>query len=88
MGAGMGPCGGVAEAKRVSRSARLWSAVVGGGVTRLETGAQVEVGAEAEAKRVARVTLPFEGVVSTEGVERSFENNLSISDPVPLMVSG
>jgi hypothetical protein len=75
----------------VSRSARLGSAVVGGGVTRLKTGvdeAQVEVGAEAEAKRVASVTLPFEGVASAEGVERSFENNLSISDPAPLMVSG
>jgi hypothetical protein len=61
----------------------------GGGVTRREAGLEAaEAEREAEAKRVSRVTLPLEGVVGGEAVGRSFENNLSRADPVPLMVVG
>ena len=90
MGAGMGPGGaGEAEANRESRRGRLLFAVVGGGVTRREAGLEAaEVEREAEAKRVSRVTLPLEGVAGGEAVGMSFENNLSRSDPVPLMVVG
>ena len=71
----------MAEAKIVSRRARLWLVVVGCEFTRLEVG----VGeAEAEAKRVPRVTLPLLGVVAGEADGMSLENNLSKSDTVPL----
>lgn len=85
MGAGTGPCTGVAEANRESRRGRLLLAVVGG----WEAGVDVaEVEVEADAKRVSRVTLPLEGVAAGEAVGMSLENNLSRSDPVPLMVAG
>jgi hypothetical protein len=87
VGAGTGPCAGVAEANREERKGR----VVGGGFARWGAGVEVaEVEGEAEAKRVSRVTLPLEGVEAGEavGMSLSFENNLSISDPVPLMVTG
>jgi hypothetical protein len=83
----MGPCGDVAEARMVSRSARPLQTA---GVTRLEAGtgdAEVVVEAEAEAKRVSMVNLPFAGVGAGEAVGKYFKNNLSISDAVPLMAS-
>ncbi len=89
MGAGTGPCAGVAEANRESRRGRFLLAVVGGGLARREAGVEVaEVGVEADAKRVSRVTLPLEGVAAGEAVGMSFENNLSRSDSVPLLVAG
>jgi hypothetical protein len=48
----------------------------------------VEAKAEAEAKRVSKVTLPFAGVIAGEAAGRNFENNLSTidtADTVPLM---
>ena len=71
----MEPSGGVAEAKIVWRRAGPIFAVVDGGRTRLE--AADEVGVEAEVKL-------FEGVAAGVAAGMSLENNLSISDPVPL----
>ena len=85
MGAGTGPWAGEAEANREERR----GSVVGGGFTRWVAGVEVaEEEVEAEAKRVSRVTLPLEGVEAGEAAGMSLENNLSRSDPVPLMVSG
>jgi hypothetical protein len=63
--------GGVAEAKIVLR--RAGPLLVDGGQTRLQAGVEV-------------VEL-FEGVVAGEAAVMSLENNLSISDPVPLMAA-
>jgi len=77
-------CGGVAEAKIVSRRARPLLVVVGGGATAL--GVELDdAEAEAEAKRVSSVTLLFGELGASEGVGMSFENNLSSCDPAPLM---
>lgn len=85
MGTGTGPWAGVAEVNKEERRGR----VVGGGFARWEAGVEVaEVELETEAKRVSRVTLPLEGVEAREALGMSFENNLSRSDPVPLMVAG
>jgi hypothetical protein len=82
----MGPGPGEAEANRESRRGRV---LFGGGVTRREAGLDAaEVEREAEAKRVSRVTLPLDGVAGGEAVGMSLENNLSRSEPVPLMVVG
>ena len=72
----MEPCGGVAEAKIVWRRAGPILVVVDGGRTRLEGGGG-EVGVEAEVKL-------FEGVAAGVAAGMSLENNLSISDPIPL----
>jgi hypothetical protein len=64
----------VAEAKIVWR--RAGPIVVDGGRTRLEAGGG-EVGVEAEVKL-------FEGVAAGVAAGMSLENNLSISDPIPL----
>ena len=68
--------GGVAEAKIVSRRAGPLLVAVDDGRTRLEARID-EAGAEAEEKL-------FKGVGAGEAEVRSLENNLSISDPVPL----
>jgi hypothetical protein len=75
----MEPSGGVAEAKIVWRRAGPILVVVDGGRTRLEAGGG-EVGVEAEVKL-------FEGVAAAVAAGMSLENNLSISDPVPLTVA-
>ena len=74
----------MAEAKILSRRVRPLVVAVGGWFTRLEVGVD-EADAEAEAKRVSMVTLPLLGVGAGEAEGRSFENNLSKADTVPLV---
>lgn len=69
--------GGVAEAKIVSRRAGPLLVVVDGGRTRLEAAVD-------EAEVQGEVKL-FKGVGAGEAAVMSLENNLSISDPAPLM---
>ena len=70
----------MAEAKIVPRRAPL-VVVVGSSFTRLLVGVD-GVEAEAEAKRVSRVTLLLLAVGAGGAEEMSFENNLSKSDTV------
>ena len=79
-GVGARKPGGVAEAKIVSRRARPL-VVIGGGSTRLEV--RVDgADAEADAKRVSRVTLPFVWVGAGEAdgisLEKSQKRNLQV----------
>ena len=69
--------GGVAEAKIVSRRAGPLLVVVDGGRTRLEAAVD-ETEVQGEVKL-------FKGVGAGETAVMSLENNLSISDPAPLM---
>ena len=68
--------GGVAEAKIVSRRAGPLLVEVDGGRTRLEAAVDE---AEVQGEKL------FKGVGAGEAAVMSLENNLSISDPVPLM---
>lgn len=70
----MEPSGGVAEAKIVWRRAGPMLVVVDGGRTRMGAGV------EAEEKLSA-------GVAAGVAAGMSLENNLSISDPVPLIAA-
>jgi hypothetical protein len=72
----MDPSDGVAEAKIVWKRAGPILVVADDVRTRLGAGAD-EAGVEAEAKL-------FEGVAAGVAAGMSLENNLSISDPVPL----
>ena len=74
----------MAEAKIESRRVRPLLVVVDGGVTRLDEGVD-EADAEAEAKRVSRVTLLFGVLGGGDAAGMSLENNLSKSDVVPLV---
>lgn len=74
----------MAEAKIVSRRALPLVVVVVGSFTRVAEEVD-EAEAEAEAKRVAMVTLPLLGDGAGEADGMSFENNLSKSDTVPLV---